>query len=154
MKKIIMLMIIPMLLIGCGKKENIDEATKDAINKGDSNNAVALLVEYGIDLESIKPDKTISSVTYEEAGENKKGVIFYLEESNRKDVLSSIVNYFKIISENDKLYEKEIDEDTKKIELEYKYNNKNVEIKIEFEKRACDSDIAKNKCDTYGITFE
>ena len=108
MKKIIMLMIIPMLLIGCGKKENIDEATKDAINKGDSNNAVALLVEYGIDLESIKPDNTISSVTYEEAGENKKGVIFYLEESNRKDVLSSIVNYFKVISENDKLYEKKL----------------------------------------------
>lgn len=154
MKKIIMLMIIPMLLVGCGKKDTIDEATKDAVNKGDSNNAVSLLVEYGIDLNSIKPDDTVSSVTYEEAGEKEKGVIFYIEGSNRKDIFNSIIDYFKVISENEDIYKKEIDEDTEKIELEYKYNDKSVEVKIEYEKRDCPSEVSKDKCDTYGIVFE
>ena len=154
MKKVLMLLIIPMLLVGCGKEENIDEATKDAVNKGDSNNAVSLLVENGIDLESIKPENTVSTVTYEEAGDSGDGVIFYLEESNRKDVFNNIVDYFKVISGNEKIYTKEIDADTKKIELEYKYNDKNVKVKVEYSERECPSEVSKKDCDTYGIVFK
>ena len=163
-KLVIMLMFISLLLVGCGNNNNLEDATKDAINKGDSNASISVLVEHGIDLESIKPEGVISTVTYEEIGEDEKGVIFYIDkDSNRENSFIGILDYLKLISEDNKIYdyknkeynyEKEVNNKTKKQEIIYTYNEEKIKVRIEYKERNCSEISSNKKCDSYGIVFE
>ena len=163
-KRILMLLFfitLSLFITGCGKdnkKNNSD------LNKDYSDNALQMFVENGIDLASIKPEKTVETKTYKEAGiKDIKGVLFYLDSSAKtiqKDEIIRILNYLQAISSDDAIYNEEseiydfvneLKDNSKSEKAMYYYGDEKVKVKIEYVERKCE----RNKqCETYGIIFE
>lgn len=174
-KKIVIFILLILCITGCGKKEEklspkeekINEILENSVNEGDSNNSLQILVENGIDLASLKPKNTSNTLTYQEAlNVSELGVLFYIDKneiSNRKNTFVKIIDYFKIISSDNKVYDSsnlefdyinKINKETEEVQLSYNYNDKKINIIIEYAERECIFNGSKDKCETYGVIFK
>lgn len=174
-KNILIVLIIIMCLFmvsGCKNKEDNKNGENNSTNnnslkdnveiESDNEEVINIFKENGIDLISIKPEKTVETKTYKEAGiNNKKGVLFILDKDAKtlkKDEFVRILNYLQAISSDDKIYNKNnleydfltnLKDDVKNEDFIYIYKGKKILVTIEFREEKCANDM----CETYGISF-